>query len=49
MTDAWHRLILNRPGVEVRFLRGRLQFGGAANGAPFPSAVVVFHGGEVRL
>ncbi len=26
---------------EVRFLRGRLKFGGGATGAPFPSAVVV--------
>lgn len=27
---------------EVRFLRGRLRFGGGDNGAPFPSAVVIF-------
>ena len=27
---------------EVRFIRGRLKFGGHANSAPFPSAVVVF-------
>jgi len=27
---------------QIRFLRGRLKFGGAANSAPFPSAVVVF-------
>ena len=27
---------------EVRFLRGRLRFGGGENGAPFPSAVVIF-------
>lgn len=27
---------------EVRFLRGRLKFGGGENAAPFPSAVVVF-------
>lgn len=26
----------------VRFLRGRLKFGGSRNSAPFPSAVVVF-------
>lgn len=31
-----------RPGVEVRFLKGRVKFGGAKAGAPFPSAVVVF-------
>ena len=27
---------------EVRFLRGRLKFGGHDNSAPFPSAVVIF-------
>jgi phage N-6-adenine-methyltransferase len=27
---------------EIRFLKGRLRFGDAENGAPFPSAVVVF-------
>ena len=27
---------------EIRFLRGRLKFGGGENSAPFPSAVVVF-------
>ena len=27
---------------EIRFLRGRLKFGGSETGAPFPSAVVVF-------
>jgi phage N-6-adenine-methyltransferase len=27
---------------EVRFLRGRLRFGGGENGAPFPSAIVIF-------
>lgn len=28
---------------EIRFLPGRLRFGGGDSGAPFPSAVVVFH------
>jgi phage N-6-adenine-methyltransferase len=27
---------------EIRFLRGRLKFGGAESSAPFPSAVVIF-------
>ena len=31
-----------RPGVEVRFLKGRLKFGNSQNSAPFPSMVVVF-------
>lgn len=26
----------------VRFVRGRLRFGGASNSAPFPSAIVIF-------
>lgn len=33
-----------RPGVEVRFIKGRLTFGGAEAGAPFPSVVIVFRG-----
>lgn len=28
--------------AEIRFLRGRLKFGGGDNSAPFPSAVVIF-------
>lgn len=31
---------------EVRFIRGRLKFGGAKNSAPFPSMVVIFRGGK---
>lgn len=31
-----------RPGVEVRFVRGRIRFVGASAGAPFPSVVIVF-------
>jgi site-specific DNA-methyltransferase (adenine-specific) len=31
-----------RPGVEVRFLKGRLKFGDSANSAPFPSMLVIF-------
>jgi len=33
---------------EVRFLRGRLRFGGAESGAPFPSALVVFRNAQMR-
>ena len=39
-TAIWHDCIFGK--AEVRFLRGRLKFRGAKNGAPFPSAVVVF-------
>ena len=31
-----------RPGVEVRFVSGRLKFGDGKNSAPFPSVVVIF-------
>ena len=30
--------------AEIRFLRGRIQFVGARNNAPFPSMVVIFRG-----
>jgi site-specific DNA-methyltransferase (adenine-specific) len=38
-TAWWHDYCAS---AEVRFLRGRLRFGEAKSGAPFPSAVVVF-------
>ena len=28
--------------AEIRFIRGRLKFGGAKNNAPFPSMIVIF-------
>ena len=44
-TKYWHRWIMR--ASEVRFVRGRLKFGGATNSAPFPSAVAVFRHGHV--
>jgi site-specific DNA-methyltransferase (adenine-specific) len=38
-TAYWHDFVMKG---EVRFIRGRLKFGGHKNSAPFPSAVVVF-------
>ncbi len=38
-TRWWHEWCMKG---EVRFVRGRLKFGGASNPAPFPSAVVIF-------
>lgn len=38
-TEWWHRYVIGR---EVRFVKGRLKFGGSPNPAPFPSAVVVW-------
>ena len=39
-TRWWHNYVMR--AEEIRFLRGRLKFGGAVNSAPFPSCVVVF-------
>ena len=40
---AWfHDFIYGK--AEVRFIRGRLKFGGCRNSAPFPSMVVIFRG-----
>lgn len=40
-TAWWHDYVL-ATGAEVRFVRGRLTFGGAAHTAAFASAVVIF-------
>lgn len=31
-----------RKAKEIRFVKGRLKFGGAKTGAPFPSMIVIF-------
>ena len=41
-TRWWHEFAMK--ASEIRFIRGRLKFGNAKTGAPFPSAVVVFGG-----
>ena len=47
-TLAWHTYIYDsklwrfRPGVEVRFLPGRVKFVGGKHCAPFPSCIVIF-------
>jgi len=38
-TSWWHDYCMKG---EIRFIRGRLKFGGQKNSAPFPSAVVIF-------
>jgi site-specific DNA-methyltransferase (adenine-specific) len=51
-TRWWHEHVWDancdscRPGVEIRFVKGRLKFGGAENGAPFPSVVIIFRGAQ---
>jgi phage N-6-adenine-methyltransferase len=53
-TKVFHECIYDaaswqpREGVEIRLLPGRLKFGGATSGAPFPSMVVVFRPGVVN-
>lgn len=46
-TRWFHDLVLPC-AVEIRFLRGRLKFGDAKSGAPFPSMVVVFQRQQPR-
>jgi site-specific DNA-methyltransferase (adenine-specific) len=42
-TDTkWFHDIVLRKAKEVRFIRGRLKFGGAKQSAPFPSMIIVF-------
>lgn len=45
-TKWFHEYIYGRKHVEVRFICGRLKFGGSKNSAPFPSMVVIFHGAK---
>lgn len=40
-TRAWHDYVMKAD--EIRFIRGRLKFGGAKWNAPFPSAVIIFN------
>ncbi len=39
-TRWWHEFVMN--AQEIRFIRGRLRFGGAKWNAPFPSCIVIF-------
>ena len=43
-TKWFHEYIYKKENVEIRFVKGRLKFGGAKNAAPFPSMVVIFKG-----
>lgn len=42
-TSWFHDYIYNK--AEVRFIRGRLKFGGVKTSAPFPSMIVIFRPG----
>lgn len=39
-TEWWHLYAMK--ASEIRYVRGRLKFGGSEKDAPFPSAVVIF-------
>lgn len=41
-TKWFHNFIYHK--AEIRFIKGRLKFGGSKNAAPFPSMVVIFNG-----
>ena len=41
-TKWFHEYVYQKPGVEIRFVKGRLKFGGAVYNAPFPSMIVIF-------
>jgi hypothetical protein len=43
-TKWWHELAMK--ATEIRFLRGRLKFKGAKQGAPFPSVLLIFRKGS---
>lgn len=47
-TKWFHDYIYNKPNVEIRFIKGRLKFGGSKNSAPFPSMIAVFRHNEVQ-
>ena len=42
-TAYWHNYILGKAD-DIRFIKGRLKFGGSKNPAPFPSAIIIYKG-----
>ena len=44
-TKWFQNFVLHRS--EIRFIKGRVKFGGAENNAPFPSMLVIYRGPEV--
>jgi phage N-6-adenine-methyltransferase len=41
-TKYFHEYIYKKKNTEIRFIKGRLKFGGSKNSAPFPSMIVIF-------
>lgn len=48
-TKWFHDYIYKKDRVQIRFLCGRLKFGGCKNDAPFPSMVVIFNGKDKEV
>lgn len=46
-TKWFHEYINGK--AEIRFVKGRLKFGGSKNSAPFPSMIVIFRQGEKNM
>lgn len=42
-TKWFHEYLYQKPNVELRFIKGRLKFGGHSNSAPFPSLIAIIH------
>ena len=42
-TAYWHNYIFGKAD-DIRFIKGRLKFGGSKNPAPFPSAIIIYKG-----
>lgn len=47
-TRWFHEYLYNKPNVELRFVKGRLKFGGGANSAPFPSMIAILRGKHAK-
>lgn len=45
-TKWFHQYIYGK--AELRFIKGRLKFGGSVNPAPFPSMVAIFRPDDIK-
>ena len=45
-TKWFHDWVYQKPNVEIRFVKGRLKFGGSQHCAPFPSMIIVYRAEE---
>jgi site-specific DNA-methyltransferase (adenine-specific) len=45
-TKWWWNYVQHK--AEVRFVKGRIKFGGSENNAPFPSALIIYRGPEEK-